>query len=147
MSFRSSVVSTKCRFDQVSFRSSIVSIKCRSTVNLASLIGYNGGNIAFVFYKSQVRKFMRESTCSERNLEILRASCVGQPRELENLVFAAMKNLSTSKRVEKAIARLHERYGVLGGLITEPEIVGILAASRVAHTVASLKIFNKDLNS
>ena len=58
-----------------------------------------------------------------------------------------MKNLSTSERVEKAIARLRERYGVSDGLITEPKIVGIRAVSRVPHTVASLKIFNIDLNS
>ena len=72
-----------------------------------------------------------ESPCSERHLEILRASCVGQPQELVNLFFAPMKNLSTSERVEKAIARLRERYGVLGGLITEPEIVGIHGGSVV----------------
>ena len=54
-------------------------------VNLASEIGYDGNNIAFVFYESQVRRLMRESPCSERHLGILRASCVGQPRELVNL--------------------------------------------------------------
>ena len=90
---------------------------------------------------------MRESICSERHLEILRASCVGQPRAFMNLVFPSMKILSTSERVEKAIERLREKYGVTGGLITEPEIVKIRAASRVAHIVASLKIFNQDLNS
>ena len=94
-------------------------------VNLASEIGYDGNNIAFVFYESQVRRLMSEIPCSERHLEILRASCVGQPRKLVNLFFVPMKNLSTSERVEKAIARLRERYGVLGGLITEPEIVRI----------------------
>ena len=58
-----------------------------------------------------------------------------------------MKNLSTSERVEKAIARLRERYGVLGGLITEPEIVRIRTGSKVVDTVASLKAFNEDLNT
>ena len=116
-------------------------------VNLASEIGYDGNNITFLFYESQVRRLMSESPCSERHLEILRASCVAQPRELVNLFFAPMKNLSTSERVEKAIARLRERYGVLGGLITEPEIVRIRTGSKVVHTVASLKSFNEDLNT
>ena len=46
------------------------------------------------------------------------------------------------------IARLRERYGVSEGLITEPEIVGIVGIARnrtgprVAHIVASLKTFN-----
>ena len=56
-----------------------------------------------------------------------------------------MKNLSTSELVEKAIARLRERYGVLGGLITEPEIVRISTESKVVHTVALLKAFNEDM--
>ena len=76
-----------------------------------------------------------------------RASCVRQPRELVNLFFAPMKNLSTSERVEKAISRLRERYSVLGGLITEPEIIRIHIGSKVIHTVASLKAFNEDLNT
>ena len=116
-------------------------------VNLASEIGYDGNNIAFVFYESQVRRLMSESPCSERHLEIIRASYIGQPRELVNLFFAPMKNLSTSEWVEKAIARLRERYGVLGGLITEPEIVRIRTGSKVVHTVALLKSFNEDLNT
>ena len=39
------------------------------------------------------------------------------------------------------------RYGVLGGLITEPKIVRIHIGSEVVHTVASLKSFNEDLNT
>ena len=92
-------------------------------VNLASYINYNGCNIAFVFCESQVGSLMSESPSSERHLEILKASCVGPPGEIVNLFFAPMKNLSTSERVEKAFARLRERYGVSGGLITEPGIV------------------------
>ena len=83
---------------------------------------------------------MRDITCSERHLEILRASYVGQPQEFVYLFFVPMKNLSTSERVEKAIARLRERYGVSGGLITEPEIVGIRAGSTI---LASFKSFNE----
>ena len=100
-------------------------------------------NIAFVFYESQVYRLMSESPCSKRHLEILRPSCVGQPRELVNLFFAPMKNLSMSEWVKKAIARLCKRYGVLGGLITEPEIVRICIGSKVVHIVASLKAFNE----
>ena len=50
-------------------------------VNLASQIGYDGKNIAFVFYENQIRKLMNESHCDDRKLEALRASCLGQPRK------------------------------------------------------------------
>ena len=46
-------------------------------VNLASQIGYDGHNIAFIFYENQIRALMAESPCQERRLEILRASCSG----------------------------------------------------------------------
>ena len=45
-------------------------------VNLASQIGYDGHNIAFIFYENQIRALMTESPCQERRLEILRASCI-----------------------------------------------------------------------
>ena len=65
-------------------------------MNLASQIGYDGHNIAFIFYENQIRALMAESPCQERRLEILRASCSGQPREIVNLFLAPMRNLSTS---------------------------------------------------
>ena len=70
-------------------------------VNLASQIAYNGTNLAFVFYENQIRRLMDESPYPERRFEVLRASCVGQPREMVNLYFAPMKSLSTSQRIER----------------------------------------------
>ena len=71
-------------------------------INLASQIGYDGQNIAFIFYENQIRRLMNESPCDERRLEVLRASCVGQPREMVNLFCAPMKSITTSQRIEKA---------------------------------------------
>ena len=65
-------------------------------INLAAQIGYDGRNIAFVFYENQIRKLMSESSCDKRKLEVLRASCSGQPREMVNLFLAPMQNMSTS---------------------------------------------------
>ena len=59
--------------------------------NLASQIGYNGVNIAFVFFENQIRKLMAKSPHDEKRLEMLRASCVGQRRETVNLFFAPLK--------------------------------------------------------
>ena len=75
-------------------------------INLASQIAYDGSNIAFVFYENQIRRLMEESSYDDRKLEVLRASCVGQPREMVNLFCAPMKNMSTNQRIEKAIDRL-----------------------------------------
>ena len=90
---------------------------------------------------------MSESPRNERRLEILRASCTGQPREMVNLFLAPMKSLSTSERIEKALDRLRQSYGVSGGLTTEPEILDIRHGSKVVFNVSSLKSFNEDLNT
>ena len=110
-------------------------------------MGFNGDNIAFVFFKNQIQKLMNECPISERRLEVLRAAFVGQPREMVNLFFGPMRGLSTSERVEKALQRLSKRYGVPGGLTVEPAIVDIRNVSRVLHNVVSLKKFREDLNT
>ena len=116
-------------------------------INLASQIGCDGKNMTFVFYENQIRKLMDESHCNERRLEVVRASCVDQPREIVNLFLAPMKNMSTSQRIEKALDRLRQRYGVFNGLTAEPKIIAIRNGPKVTFNVALLKAFNDDLNT
>ena len=68
-------------------------------INLASQIGYDDQNIAFIFYENQILRLMNESPYDERRLEVLRASCVGQPREMVNLFCAPLKSITTSQPV------------------------------------------------
>ena len=116
-------------------------------INLASQIGYDGRNIDFVFYENQIRRLMHESPYDERRLEVLRASCIGQPREMVNLFFAPMRNMNASRRIERALDRLRQRYGVSGGLTSEPKIAKIRTGPKVSMSIASLKAFNEDLNT
>ena len=115
-------------------------------VNLASQIAYDGTNMAFVFYENQILRLMDESPYPERRFEVLRASCVGQPREMVNLFFAPMKAMTTSQRIEKALARLKERYGVPAGLTSEPKVREIRHGPSISFNTASLKSFNEELN-
>ena len=78
---------------------------------------------------------------------MLRASCIGQPREMINLFCTPMRGMTTAQRIEKALSRLRQRYGVTGGLTSEPKIIAIRHGPKVSHTSASLKLFNKDLNT
>ena len=110
-------------------------------------IDYAGRNIAFVFYENQIRKLMNESPCDERKLEVLKASCSGQPREMDNLFLDPMENMSTLQRIEKAVDRLGQRYGVSGGLTSEPQIIAIRNGPKVIFNATSLKSFNEDLNT
>ena len=116
-------------------------------INLASQIGYDGTNSAFIFYENQIRRLMDESPYDDRKLEVLRASCTGQPREMVNLFCVPMKNVSTSTRIEKVLDRLRQRYGVSGGLTSEPKIIAIRNGPKVLSDLNSLKMYNEDLNT
>ena len=114
-------------------------------INLASQINYNRSNIAFVFYENQIRKLIVESPFEERRQEVLRASCVGEPREMVNLFFAPFKNMTTQQRIDRALERLSQRYGVPSGFVLEPKVAEVQNGPKVTHTVSSLKSFNEDL--
>ena len=116
-------------------------------ISLASQVGYDGTNIAVVFFANQVRRLMDESPYDERRLEVLRASCTGQPSEMVNLFCAPMKSMTTSQRIEKALDGLRQRYGVSGGLTSEPKIMAIRHGVKVSFNATSLKLYNEDLNT
>ena len=116
-------------------------------INLATEIAYNGTNIAFVFYENQIRRLMEESPHQDRRLEVLRAYCVGQPREMINLFFAPFKSMTTEQGIDRALDRLRQRYGVSGGFLSEPKVLEIRKGSKITHSITSLKSFNEDLNT
>ena len=64
-----------------------------------------------------------------------------------NLFIAPMRSMSTAQQVEKALDRLRQRYGVSGGLTTEPQIIDVRLEPRVLLNTASLKSYNEDLNT
>ena len=91
---------------------------------------------------SNERKSLRQ-----RKLEVLRLACVGQPREMMNLICAPMKSVTTAQRIEKALDRLRQRYGVLSGLTSKPRVIAIRHGAKVNFTASSLKMYNEDLNT
>ena len=51
---------------------------------------------------------MSESPNTKQQLEVLRASCEVELREMVNLFLAPMKSIFTEERIEKALTRLHD---------------------------------------
>ena len=114
-------------------------------IDLVLEIEFDGSHIAFVFYENQMCRLVDESPYDERRLEVLCASCVGQPREMVNLFCASMKSISTSQRIEKVLNRLRQRYGVSSGFTFEPKIITIRQGTKASFNSTSLKSFNEDL--
>ena len=63
--------------------------------------------VHLLFHKNQIRRLRDESPYE---LEVLRASCTGQTREMVNLFCVPMKNVSTSARIEKVLNRLRQQW-------------------------------------
>ena len=55
--------------------------------------------------------------------------------------------MTVSKRIERALDRLRQHYGVSGGFVSEPKVVDVRNGPRVTHAVSSLKAFIEDLNT
>ena len=109
-------------------------------------MGYDGSNLAFVFYKNQVRRLIDKNPYDARRLEVLRLSCVGQSREMINLFFAPIKSMTTAQRIEKTFSRLRQSIGVTRRLTPEPKIRSIRHDPKVSHNSVSLKLFKENLN-
>ena len=75
------------------------------------------------------------------------ASCVGQPRETIKLICTQMKNMSTAQRIEKALDRSRQRYGISGSFSSEPKRRAFCYGSKVSFNTTLLDSFNKDLNT
>ena len=87
---------------------------------------------------------MQKIPFEERKLEVLQASCVGQPREVVNLFCSPMKSMSTSERIKKALSRLRQRYRVTAGFTLEPKVKAERYGPKVSFNSSSLKMFNED---
>ena len=116
-------------------------------INLATQVGYDGANIAFVFFKNQVRRLMNDSPYDERKLEVLRAACVGQPREMVNLFCASMKSMTSAQHIENALDRLPSALRCVEWLTSEPKVIAIPHGAKVNFTASSLTMYNEDLNT
>ena len=68
---------------------------------------------------------MEESPFGERRLEVLRASCVGEPWEMVKLFFAPFKKMTTQQRIDRALERLRRRYRVPSGFVSEPKVAEV----------------------
>ena len=64
---------------------------------------------------------------------------------MDNLFFTPFKNMTTQQRIDRALERLRQRYGVPSGFVSEPEVAEVRNGPKVTHTLSSLKSFNEDL--
>ena len=71
-------------------------------ITFASQNAYDGNNTAFIFFEIQIRRLVDERFFKECKLEVLRASCDGQTREMVNLCLlhnALKRFLDKSKKM------------------------------------------------
>ena len=100
-----------------------------------------------MFVENQVGRLTNKSPYGERRLKVLRAACVGQPREIVNLFCSSMKSMTTAQRIERDLDQLRQRYGVPSGLTSESKVIAIRHDAKENFTASSLVMYNDDLNT
>ena len=105
-------------------------------MNLAFHMEYEGVNMVFVFYKIRF------------SVLCMKVHTLSNPSSFKTCWSTKedTKVMTMSTQIEKTFVRLKERYGVPGGLTSEPKVMNIRHGQKISFNVASMKAFNEELN-
>ena len=95
---------------------------CKTFLDKASLIGYDGNNSPFVFFKNRIKALMASCTFKSYRLTLLQAACVRTAAQIIANLVADIPGLSEEERISMSLERLSQRFGVRGGFLSEPEV-------------------------
>ena len=86
----------------------------------AVLICYDGTNMPYIMFYNQISNLMDRCTYPDRKLALLRASCVRSASQTIAVVISDTPGLKDDVKVNMALNRLRQRFGISGGFLNEP---------------------------
>ena len=95
---------------------------CKLFLDKATLIGYNGSNMPFIFFRNRINALMDVFPFKNSHLTLLGCSCVGLAGQTIANIVADRPGLSENQRIDICLERLSQRFGVRGGFFAEPQI-------------------------
>ena len=98
----------------------------------ATLIGYNGSNMPFIFFKNRINALMDVCPFKNLHLTLLGCSCVGLAGQTIANIVGDTPGLSEIQRIDMCLERLSQRFGVRGGFFAEPEIKKYRYGAKIA---------------
>ena len=88
----------------------------------AALIGYDGANMPFIFFKNHMNALMESCPFEGTCLTLLQAACARTAAQAIANLTSDTLGLSEKDRIEMSLEMLSQRFGVRGGFLSEPEI-------------------------
>ena len=117
---------------------------CKTFMDKAALIGYDGANMPFIFFKNCIYALMDSCPFEGVRLTLLQAACARTAAQtIANLTFDT-PGLSEKDRIEMSLERLSQRFGVRGGFLSEPEIRKYRYGNKLVSSSANIMKEFKD---
>ena len=121
---------------------------CKLFFDKATLIGYNGSNMPFIFFKNRINALMDVCPIKNSHLMLLGCSCVGLAGQTIANIVADTPGLSEIQRIDMCLERLSQHFGVRSGFFAEPEIRKYRYGAKLPSALAfALKEFKDQLSS
>ena len=107
----------------------------------AALIGYDGANMPFIFFKNRIYALMDSCPFEGVRLTLLQAACA---RTAAQTIANLTSGLSEKDKIEMSLERLSQRFGVHGGFLSEPEIRKYRYGNKLVSSFANIMKKFKD---
>ena len=112
----------------------------------AILIGYDGTNMPYVMFYNQIMNLLARCPYSNKKLPLLRAACLNTAAQTIAVVISDTPGFDDDAKINMALNRLLQRFGVHGGFVNEPEVQKIRNGPKMSSTsAAAWKTFRDEL--
>ena len=111
---------------------------CKTFMDKAALIGYDGANMFFIFFKNRIYALMDSCSFKSARLTLLQAACARTAAQMIANLTSDTPGLSEKDRIEMSLKRLSQQFGVCGGFLSEPEIRKYLYGNKLFSLSANI---------
>ena len=110
----------------------------------AALIGSDGANMPFIFFKNRIHVLMDSCSFEGARLTLLQAACGRTVAQTIANLTSDTPGLSEKDRIEISLERLSHRFGVRGGFLSELEIRKYRCGNKLVSSYANIMKELKD---
>ena len=117
---------------------------CKTFMDKAALIGYDGANMPFIFFKNLINALMDSCPFEGACLTLLQAACARKAAQTIANLTSDTPGLSEKDEIEMSLERLSQRFGVCGGFLSKPVIRKYRYGNKMVSSSANIMKEFKD---
>ena len=117
---------------------------CKTFMDKAALIGYDGANMPFIFFRNRIYGLMDSGPFEGARLTLLQAACARTAAQTIANLISDTPGLAEKDRIEMSLERLSQRFGVRGEFLSEPKIRKYRCGNKLVCSSANIMKEFKD---